>query len=71
MYYDYNALHKEVKTIAEISRADYMKKRRENKKTFSALINKEKMEVLEKKLELEQKSKTSWLEEKIDEELKK
>ena len=61
----------EVRTIAEKSRADYMKKRREGRKTFSALIDKEKAENLEKKLKEENKSKTSWLEEKIDEELKK
>ena len=48
-----------------------MKKRREGRKTFSALIDKEKAENLEKKLKEENKSKTSWLEEKIDEELKK
>lgn len=62
----------EVRTIADInSRADYMRKRREGKKTFSALIDRDKAEGLEKKLKEENKSKTSWLEEKIDEELKK
>lgn len=59
----------EVRTIAEKSRADYMKKRREGKKTFSALIDREKAEGLEKKLRDENRSKTSWLEEKIDEEI--
>lgn len=61
----------EVRTIAEKSRADYMKKRREGKKTFSALIDKKKADGLEEKLKKENKSKTSWLEEKIDEELEK
>lgn len=48
-----------------------MKARREGKKTFSALIDREKAETIEKKLRQENKSKTAWLEEKIDEELKK
>lgn len=48
-----------------------MKARRENKKTFSALIDKEKAESLEVKLARENKSKREWLEEKIDEELEK
>lgn len=48
-----------------------MRKRREGKKTFSALIDKEKADSLEKKLQEENRSKTSWLEEKIDEELEK
>ena len=46
-----------------------MKKRREGKKTFSALIDREKAEGLEKKLRDENRSKTSWPEEKIDEEI--
>ena len=61
----------EVRIIAENSRADYMRKRREGKKTFSALIDKEKADSLEKKLQEENRSKTSWLEEKIDEEIGK
>lgn len=71
LYYNINVTRykKEVKTIAEKSRADYMKKRREGKKTFSALIDREKAEGLEKKLRDEKRSKTSWLEEKIDEEI--
>lgn len=48
-----------------------MRKRREGKKTFSALIDKEKADSLEKKLQEENRSKTSWLEEKIDEEIGK
>lgn len=55
--------------IAGSSRADYMRRRREGKKTFSALIDKEKADSLEKKLREENRSKTSWLEEKIDEEI--
>lgn len=48
-----------------------MKSRREGKKNFSALIDKEKVELLEKKLNSKNKTKASWLEEKIDEELRK
>jgi hypothetical protein len=48
-----------------------MKKRREGKKNFSVLIDAEKADKIEKKLKDENKTKTSWLEEKIDEELKK
>ena len=58
------------KTIAK-SRADYMKSRREGKKNFSVLIDKDKAEKLEEKLVSENKTKSAWLEEKIDEELKK
>ncbi|MFG6378949.1 MAG: hypothetical protein K1W19_11650 [Lachnospiraceae bacterium] len=57
--------------ITKKSRADYMKKRREGKKNFSVLIDAEKADKIEKKLKDENKTKTSWLEEKIDEELKK
>lgn len=48
-----------------------MKSRREGKKNFSVLIDKEKVEILEKKLDAQNKTKSAWLEEKIDEELKK
>lgn len=48
-----------------------MKSRREGKKNFSALIDKDKVEKLEQKLDEQKKTKSAWLEEKIDEELKK
>lgn len=48
-----------------------MKSRREGKKNFSVLIDKNKAENLEKKLKSQSKTKAAWLEEKIDEELKK
>lgn len=48
-----------------------MKARRKGKKTFSALIDRNKAEAIEIKLQRENKSKTTWLEEQIDEELKK
>lgn len=70
MVYDKcNAIQQEVIKIAGKSRADYMKKRREGKKTSSALIDEKKAERLERKLDAENRSKTSWLEEKIDEEI--
>ena len=48
-----------------------MRTRREGKKTFSALIDRKKAEAIEAKLKEENKSKPAWLEEKIDQELKK
>lgn len=48
-----------------------MKKRREGKRTFSALLDAQKVCELEEKLKKENKTKTSWLTEKIDEELGK
>lgn len=48
-----------------------MKARREGKKTFSALIDREKAEAIEQKLKEEGKTKTAWLEEQIAQELKK
>lgn len=53
------------------SRADYMKSRRHGKKTFSVLIDKEKSDKLDEKLKEQNKTKASWLEEQIDNELKK
>lgn len=71
MHNNCNVLQMEVREIAAKSRADYMKKRREGKKNFSALIDAEKVDKIERKLSKENRTKTSWLEEKIDEELKK
>ena len=48
-----------------------MKSRRKGKKNFSVLIDKEKAEKLEKKLDSQNMTKSAWLEEKIDEELEK
>lgn len=56
--------------IAGKSRADYFRKRRESRKQFSVSLDKEKMEALEEKLKQDNKTKASWLNEKIDEELK-
>ena len=61
----------EVRIIAENSRADYMKTRREKQKTFSVTIDKEKMLKFEAKLLKQKKTNSEGLNEKIDEELKK
>lgn len=53
------------------SRAEYMKARRDGKKTFSVLIDREKAEMLERFLEEQKKTKSAWLEEKIEEDLNK
>lgn len=53
------------------SRADYFKERRKKLKDFGVLVDRGKLEILEEKLKSENKTKTSWLNEKIDEELKK
>ena len=57
--------------IAEKSRADYFRERRENRKSFNVLLDKEKAERFEEKLKEMDKTKAQWLNEKIDEELKK
>ena len=53
------------------SRASYFRKRRENKKTFGALIDKDKIESLEVILQERNQSKKDWLESKINEEISK
>ena len=58
-------------TIAEKSRAEYMKSRRESRKTFSVVLEREKLERFEDKLQKQKRTKTDWLNEKIDEELGK
>ena len=55
--------------IAKDSRADYMKARRETQKTFSVSLDKEKALKFEKHLADQHKTKSKWLNEKIDEEL--
>lgn len=57
--------------IADSSRADYFRQRRQNRKSFNVLLEKEKAERFEKKLNQLKKTKAEWLNEKIDEELKK
>ncbi len=48
-----------------------MKTRREKQKTFSVTVEKQKMLKFEEKLLEQKKTKSQWLNEKIDEELKK
>lgn len=62
---------KGVRTVTDKSRADYFKERRKTSKAFYVEIQKEKMEAFEKRLEDKNTTKKEWLNEKIDEELKK
>ena len=57
--------------MTEKSRADYFKERRKSTKAFYVEIEKEKIEKLESNLSSKSKSKKEWLNEKIDEEIKK
>lgn len=58
-------------TVADKSRADYFRQRRESKKSFNVLLEKEKAEKFEQKLQEKKMTKAEWLNEKIDEELGK
>lgn len=60
-----------MEVIAEESRADYFRERREKFKAFHVEVDRNKMELFEKKLSEEKKTKKEWLDEKIDEELEK
>lgn len=60
-----------MRIIAENSRADYFKERREKFKAFHVEVEKEKMEAFEQKLSIKKQSKKEWLDERISEELKK
>lgn len=53
------------------SRAEYYRKRRETIGQFSVPIAREKLNALTEKLDQQNKTKTQWLNEKIDEELGK
>ncbi len=64
-------IQKGVKKIATKSRADYFKERRKTRKDFGVLIDRNKLETLENKLKEQNKTKTTWLNEKIDEEIGK
>lgn len=63
--------NKEVVKIAPESRADYFRERRVKLRNFSVEIAREKFEKLEEKLSEKGKTKTQWLNEKIDEEISK
>ena len=53
------------------SRAEYMKERRKTIGQFSVPVQREKLDALTEKLKEQNKTKTQWLNEKIDEELGK
>ena len=57
--------------MADTSRAEYFRKRREVIGQFNVPIAREKLDALTEKLNEEHKTKTQWLNEKIDEELSK
>lgn len=57
--------------MPEKSRADYFKERRKSIGQFSVSVPREKLDALDKKLKAQDKTKTSWLNEKIDEEISK
>ena len=60
-----------MRRVAEKSRAGYFKERRKTTKAFYVEIEKEKMEEFEKRLKNNDTTKKQWLNERIDEELKK
>lgn len=62
--------NKEVRKTENKSRADYFKERRKTTRNFSVEVDREKFDKLENKLNNQGKTKTKWLNEKIDEELK-
>ena len=51
------------------SRADYFKERRKTIGQFSVSVPREKLDALDKKLREKGKTKTAWLNEKMDEEI--
>ena len=51
------------------SRAEYFRKRRETIGQFSVPLSREKLKALTEKLNKQNKTKTQWLNEKVDEEL--
>nr|DAY50530.1 MAG TPA: hypothetical protein [Caudoviricetes sp.] len=61
----------EVLKIENKSRADYFRERRKNRKAFNVLLPKDKYDFIDKKLKEKNKTKTEWLLEKIEEEIKK
>jgi len=55
--------------VAPESRAEYFRKRRETIGQFSVPLSRDKLAALTEKLKEQNKTKTQWLNEKIDEEL--
>lgn len=57
--------------MAKQSRSDYFKERRKTIGQFSVSVDREKLEALTETLKQQNKTKTQWLNEKIDEEIGK
>lgn len=57
--------------MVQKSRAEYFRKRRETRRHFSVLVDKEQIEALENKLQELGITKTQWFEEKLKETLSK
>lgn len=55
--------------LSNKSRADYFKERRKTIGQFSVSVSREKLDALDEKLREKGKTKTAWLNEKIDEEI--
>ena len=53
------------------SRPDYFKERRKTIGQFSVSVPRKKLDALDKRLKEQEKTKTTWLNEKIDEEINK
>jgi len=68
---DYNVARMGGEDVAPESRAEYFRKRRETIGQFNVSVTKEKLLALESHLQKQKKTKTQWLNEKIDEELGK
>lgn len=61
---------REVLKIDNKSRAEYFRERRKTRKNFNVLLPEEKYNIINKTLKEKNKTKTQWLIEKIDEEIK-
>lgn len=61
----------EVRIVSPESRAEYFRKRRESIGQLNVAVSKEKLDALEECLNKQGKTKTQWVNEKIDEELSK
>lgn len=57
--------------MADKSRAEYYRKRRETRKQFMVLMDKEKLDRFDQKLKEMGKTRADWLRERVDEELGK
>lgn len=57
--------------VAKRNTSDYFKERRKTIGQFSVSVKREKLELLDKVLKKQGKTKTAWLNEKIDEEIGK